>query len=179
MPSKNSINRPKLTTNVRSKQQTLARKRDARERKGHFTLARSEEGSRSGEAKSAPVDLYFGRESPATRRAQPGRGGLTTKTLSKKRAKKIERNLKYAAQRRLLTDVQANAEGADDDEMSVDATGQAKAIARKQDIAAKKASKNSGSLVREALWKAIEDAGSQGLTLQTGNGTTLGGPFFP
>ena len=176
MPSKNSINRPKLTTNVRAKQQTLARKRDARERKGHFTLARSEEGSRSGEAKSAPVDLYFGRESPATRRAQPGRGGLTTKTLSKKRAQKIERNLKYAAQRRLLTDVQA---GIESDEMSVDATGQAKAIARKQEIASAKASKNNSSLVREALWKAIDDASTQGLTLQTGNGTTLGGAFFP
>ncbi|SMN22822.1 similar to Saccharomyces cerevisiae YJL122W ALB1 Shuttling pre-60S factor [Maudiozyma saulgeensis] len=178
MPSKNSINRPKLTTNVRSKQQKLARKRDQRERAGHFNQARSADGSRSGEAKSVALDIYFGKEDSTTSRDQSHRGGLTNKTLSKKRAQKIERNLKYAQQRRLLTDVQAGLENkADDDEMNVD--GGNKALLRKQEIEQSKNKKNNMSLIREALWNSIEDAQSQGLTLATGQGTTLGGPFFP
>ncbi|CAB4255147.1 similar to Saccharomyces cerevisiae YJL122W ALB1 Shuttling pre-60S factor [Maudiozyma barnettii] len=176
MPSKNSINRPKLTTNVRSKQHKLARKRDQRERAGHFNQARSAEGSRSGEAKSVALDIYFGKEDATTSKDQSHRGGLTNKTLSKKRAQKIERNLKYAQQRRLLTDVQADLENKDDT-MNVD--GGNKSLLRKQEIEQSKNKKNNMSLIREALWNAIEDTQSQGLTLATGQGTTLGGPFFP
>ncbi|KAG0656779.1 ribosome biogenesis protein alb1 [Maudiozyma exigua] len=177
MPSKNSINRPKLTTNVRSKQQKLARKRDQRERAGHFNQARSADGSRSGEARSVALDLYFGKEDTTARRDQSHRGGLTNKTLSKKRSQKIERNLKYAQKRKLLTDVQAQLENNDEDSMSVDSGN--KNITRKQEIQQAKTIKNNMSLIREALWSALDDTSSQGLTLATGQGTTLGGAYFP
>lgn len=167
MPSKNSINRPKLTTNVRSKQQKLAKKRAQRERAGHFNPSRSAEGSKSGEIRSVPLELYFNKDSASSGNK------ITTKSLSKKRAKKIERNLKYADQRKLLTDVQAKLE---ENDMDMDHN---KALVRKQDINITKISKNNMSLVREALWKVIEDTSAQGLVIENGNGTTLGGPFFP
>ena len=178
MPSKNSINRPKLTTNVRSKQQKLARKRDQRERAGHFNQARSADGSRSGEAKSVALDLYFGKEDSTASRDQSHRGGLTNKTLSKKRSQKIERNLKYAQKRKLLTDVQAQLENNDEESMNID-SGNGKSLVRKQEIQQTKTSKNNMSLIREALWSALDDTSSQGLTLATGQGTTLGGAYFP
>ena len=97
MPSKNSINRPKLTVNVARKTQSLAHKRDQRERAGLLKPARSSEKSKSGQIKSVPLDLYF-----QEKEGKVSGNGLTTKTLSKKRAKKIERNIKYAEQRKLL-----------------------------------------------------------------------------
>lgn len=162
MPSKNSINRPKQTVNLNRKVHSQARKRDARERAGLLQPARSSELSKSGHVKSIPLDLYKGEQLTT--------GPVTTKTLSKKRAKKIERNLKYIEQRKLLVDVQAKAE----DEMEVDDAG-AGVLTKKQ----KPVTKTVLAKVKEALWNAIEDASSQGLNLDNGNGTTLGGPFFP
>ncbi|EDO18124.1 hypothetical protein Kpol_1031p28 [Vanderwaltozyma polyspora DSM 70294] len=158
MPSKNSINRPKLTVNLNKKSQRLGQKRADRERKGLLQPERSSEASKSGEIKSVPLDLYFnGKESN-------NNSSITTKTLSKKRAKKIERNLKYAQQRKLLVDVQAK----EDIDMNVE-SNKTKGNGKEKTPLTK---------MKDALWNVIEDTSSQGLTLKTGQGTTLGGPTF-
>ncbi|SCV03676.1 LANO_0G05578g1_1 [Lachancea nothofagi CBS 11611] len=155
MPSKNSINRPKQQININRRTQSLAKKRDAMEKAGLLQPARSAESSKSGLARSVPIDLYKGEGLTA--------GPLTTKTLSKKRAKKIERNLKYAEQRKLLVDVQKKSE----DSMELD---QVKKI---------EPTKTPLERVKAAFFKAMEDTTSSGLVLENGSGTTLGGPFFP
>ncbi|CEP64981.1 Alb1p LALA0_S15e01772g [Lachancea lanzarotensis] len=157
MPSKNSINRPKQQINLNRKVHSLAKKRDAMDRAGLLKPARSSEESKSGLAKSIPVELYRGGKLSA--------GPLTTKTLSKKRAKKIERNIKYAEQRKLLVDVQKKA----DDSMDLDLDSKKQTVAPKSQL----------ERVKAALFKAVEDTSSSGLVLDAGAGTTLGGPFFP
>ncbi|SCU99795.1 LAME_0G05556g1_1 [Lachancea meyersii CBS 8951] len=157
MPSRNSINRPKQQVNLNRKVHSLAKKRDAMDRAGLLKPARSSEQSKSGLAKSIPMDLYKGEKLSA--------GPLTTKTLSKKRAKKIERNMKYAEQRKLLVDVQKKAE----DSMDLDVESKKQASAPKGQL----------ERVKTALFKAVEDTASSGLVLEAGAGTTLGGPFFP
>ncbi|SCW03233.1 LAFE_0G05930g1_1 [Lachancea fermentati] len=159
MPSKNSINRPKQKINLNRKVHSLSKKRTERERAGLLKPARSHETSKSGQIKSVAIDLYKG-ELPST-------GPITNKTLSKKRAKKIERNLKYIEQRKLLVDVQKKYE----DGMEVDSTAAlTKSKAPKKTQIAK---------VKDALFQALEDTTSTGLVLENGSGTTLGGPFFP
>lgn len=163
MPSKNSINRPKLTTNLNRKTQSLARKRDQRERAGLLQPARSSENSKSGQVKSVPLELYF-----QEKEGQGAKQGLTTKTLSKKRAKKIERNLKYAEQRKLLAELQDKVEN--EDGMDVDVqTGKSQKREQKKSSLAK---------MKDALWRVIDDSSSEGLVLSKGQGTTLGGPVF-
>ncbi|SCU87710.1 LADA_0E05688g1_1 [Lachancea dasiensis] len=158
MPSKNSINRPKQQINLTRKSRSLAKKRDAMDKAGLLRPARSAESSKSGLAKSVPLDLYKGEGLTA--------GPLTTKTLSKKRAKKIERNLKYAEQRKLLVDVQKNME----DGMELDSVSAAETAP---------AAKSNLERVKAAFFQAMEDTTSHALTLEPGSGTTLGGPFFP
>ncbi|SCU96314.1 LAFA_0G05666g1_1 [Lachancea sp. 'fantastica'] len=157
MPSKNSINRPKQQVNLNRKVHSLARKRDAMDRAGLLKPARSSGESKSGLARSIPVDLYRGEKQSA--------GPITTKTLSKKRAKKIERNIKYAEQRKLLVDVQKKT----DDSMDLDMDSKKPASAPKSQL----------ERVKAALFKAMDDTASNGLVLDAGAGTTLGGPFFP
>lgn len=157
MPSKNSINRPKLTVNLNRKTQALAHKRNQRERAGLLKPARSSENSKSGQIKSIPLDLYF-----QEKEGKVSGSGLTTKTLSKKRAKKIERNIKYAEQRKLLADLQDKP--VNDDEMDVDVPGKSKKKEEKK------------ITLKDALRKILDDAPSQALVISNGQGTTLGGP---
>ncbi|QLL33793.1 hypothetical protein HG536_0F01180 [Torulaspora globosa] len=164
MPSKNSINRPKLTTNLNRKTQSLARKRDQRERAGLLQPARSSEKSKSGQVKSVPLELYFHGKVGQT----AGNQALTTKTLSKKRAKKIERNLKYAEQRKLLAELQDKVANEDGMEVDVQAGKSQKREEKKSSLAK----------MKDALWRVIDDSSSQGLVLNGGQGTTLGGPVF-
>lgn len=157
MPSKNSINRPKLTVNLARKTQSLAHKRDQRERAGLLKPARSSENSKSGQIKSVPLDLYFqGKE------GKVAASGITTKTLSKKRAKKIERNIKYAEQRKLLAELQDKA--LNEDEMDLDLPASSKKTEERK------------ITMKDALWKILDDTSSQGLVISNGQGTTLGGP---
>ncbi|BAP72768.1 ribosome biogenesis protein ALB1 [Kluyveromyces marxianus] len=160
MPSKNSINRPKQKVNLNRKIHQRAAKRDAMERKGLLAPARSSELSKSGQLKSVPLDLYKGE--------RLSQGPTTTHTLSKKRAKKIERNLKYVEQRKLLLDLQSQSE--QNGGMQIDAVSSTK----KEKVAKK------GQLekMREAISGVLEDIQSQGLTLHTEAGTTLGGQYF-
>ncbi|CDF87414.1 probable Ribosome biogenesis protein ALB1 [Zygosaccharomyces bailii] len=149
MPSRNSVNKPKLTANIQHRNQSLARKRADRERKGLLQPARSSDDSKSGKLKSVALDLYF--------KGAP-QGTITSKTLSKKRQQKIERNLKYAERRKLLTDVQAKLE---------------------EDMEVEPEAERQSSTIKDALWSAIEDTQSSSNLFQEGQGTTLGGPFFP
>lgn len=166
MPSKNSINRPKLTVNLHRKVHSLAKKRAQRERAGLLQPARSSLSSKSGHIKSVPLDLYF-----QDKEGKVNSGPLTTKTLSKKRAKKIERNLKYAEQRKLLTDIQAKLEQEDGMDLDVHSADNTKIV--------KDEKKSALTRMKDALWSIIDDTSSQGLILENGQGTTLGGPFFP
>ncbi|CAG99717.1 Alb1 [Kluyveromyces lactis] len=159
MPSKNSINRPKQKVNLNRKVHQRAAKRDAMEKKGLLAPARSSGTSKSGQLKSIPLDLYKGEHSTS--------GALTTKTLSKKRAKKIERNLKYVEQRKLLVDLQSQSE--ENGGMQIDAP-----VVKKE----KETKKGQLEKMREAISTVLEDIQSQGLSLQTGSGTTLGGQYF-
>lgn len=153
MPSKNSVNKPKLTENLRHKNHALARKRADRERKGLINPPRSHEDSKSGQARSESVDLYL--------KGAPQGSAVTTKTLSKKRQQKIERNMKYAEKRKLLTDVQAKLEN----EMDVEDENQTKEENKRS--------------VKDAFWSALEDTQSSANLCQEGQGTTLGGPIYP
>ncbi|KAH3673653.1 hypothetical protein WICMUC_003556 [Wickerhamomyces mucosus] len=162
MPSRNSINKPKDTINQARKRASVSRKRAARARNGEFAPARSSEASTSGLPKSTALALYNGASQS---------GVLTTKTLSKKRSQKIERNKKYIARRkldeeRLLIDAQANAE----ESMHVDDE------VVKQVEEPKKSKINT---IKDALWSVIEDRSTESLIVDsTGEGTTLGGPSF-
>ncbi|AET39987.1 Alb1p Ecym_5218 [Eremothecium cymbalariae DBVPG len=158
MPSKNSINRPKQKINLQHKVRSNAAKRLAREKAGLLAPPRSSTASKSGQARSIPWELYKGESVE--------RGPMTTKTLSKKRAKKIERNLRYVEQRKLLIDIQAAKEsGMEIDDSSVKV--------------AKVQKKGAIEKVKECMWSVLEDTTTQGFTLHTGTGTTLGGPYFP
>lgn len=162
MPSKNSINRPKLVTNLKNRAQKAGLKRSRRDQRGEFQPARSSEDSRSGEIKSVALDLYFQNEKTG--------GSITNKTLSKKRSQKIERNLKYAQQRKLLTDLQAKSEN----DMDVDSS--ASALVKK----VKESKTNKLSMIKKAMWNVLDDTQSQTLPLSSsGQGTTLGGAWFP
>lgn len=158
--------------NLHRKAQKAGKKRAARERAGQFNPARSSDSSRSGEIKSVSLDLYrAGKvENGAGNGTASTNGAVTSRTLSKKRAKKIERNLKYAEQRRLLTDLTAKLEDSNEG-MEIDAVGggRAKKVEKKTAL----------GQVKEALWNVIEDSSSQGLVIGSGQGTTLGGPMFP
>ncbi|AGO14258.1 AaceriAFL209Wp [[Ashbya] aceris (nom. inval.)] len=160
MPSKNSINRPKQKLNLQHRVQKNAAKRSARERAGLLAPPRSSEQSQSGRAKSIPLDLFRGE--------RVDQGPITTKTLSKKRAKKIERNLRYVEQRKLLVDVQAARESGM--EIDVETAGSGKTKAQQTGPLQK---------VKESIWSALEDVAAQDMIVQTGAGTTLGGQFFP
>lgn len=158
MPSRNSVNKPKDTLNQARKRASLAKKRAARVRKGLIAPPRSSTSSSSGLPKSTAVALYSG--------AKPT-GAVTTKTLSNKRLKKIERNKKYVAKRneQVLIDAQAQAE----DSMEIDDAEPAAAQVQKSKI----------NTVKDALWSVIEDSAASGFIMEAnGEGTTLGGPVF-
>ena len=97
-------------------------------------------------------------------------GGVIANTvISKKKARKLERNLKYAQLRR-ETGVPAKRSSGGDVEMA-------------DEGAAGRSGKTSGareSAVRKALWTVVEDAKVSGVAvaLAAGEGTTLGGPSF-
>ncbi|OUM54227.1 hypothetical protein BVG19_g3586 [[Candida] boidinii] len=162
MPSRNSVNRPKDNLNRIRKAQSLAKKRVRR-----GTTPRSTERT-TVVLPSTSIALYTGD-------ASDGSIGITSKSISKKTAKKIERNRKYAILRnggknakKLLIDIQAKKES------SMDIDGES---ANTSSNANTKRSKS--DLVREALWSVIEDVATNNYNVDvTGEGTTLGGPFF-
>lgn len=91
-------------------------------------------------------------------------GGVIANTvISKKKAKKIERNMKYAQLRR-----ESTKKNSGDVEM-IDEDGLASGHSGAKE-----------SAVRKALWTVVENAKVSGVPLlaAVGEGTTLGGPAF-
>lgn len=158
MPSKNSINKPKQGINKNKKSASLAKKRSARIRSGLVAPPRSSSLSTSGQPRSTAIALYNG-EQVSTR--------LTTMTLSKKRAQKIERNKRYIEKRKLEEKILIDVTSKLEESMDVDVELPKKV---------KKASKI--DQVKQALLSVVEDKTSDNFILQTGEGTTLGSQTF-
>lgn len=161
MPSKNSINRPKQKIGLNRKIHKNAAKRNARERAGLLAPPRSNLHSMSGQIKSIPLELFKG--------TRLEKGTITTKTLSKKCAKKIERNLKYNQQRKILAQIQAGINlGMEIDIKSEPVNGESIDGQKGGDL----------QKVKASFWKALEGSRTRHLNLQVGNGTILGNKFF-
>lgn len=141
MPSKNSINKPKITAKHQRKSILASKKRQRRARQAVTVIKSS-----SGSTEIVPIST--------------GGGVLANKVLSNKKAKKLERNLKYAQLR--------NQEGK---KKNVDIE------MNEQDLANVKEKEN---IYRKALWEVVENSKSNGLllALPSGEGTTLGSASF-
>lgn len=149
MPSKNSINKPKDNL-IRQRKSHLASKRRQRRAQQSVTVIKTSQGT------TAIV--------PITN----NRGGVIANTIiSKKKAKKMERNLKYAEMRR-NNKVNTQNKGDTDVDMKVDNDVEINNKGGKE------------SAVRKALWTIVEGAKVSGvpLAIAVGEGTTLGGPSF-
>lgn len=144
MPSKNSINKPKDNL-TRQRKSHLASKRRQRRSQQSVAMIQTAKGTTA----VVPVSTA---------------GGVIANTvISKKKAKKIERNMKYAQLRRESTKKNSgDVEMIDEDGLAGGRSG------------AKE------SAVRKALWTVVENAKVSGVPLlaAVGEGTTLGGPAF-
>lgn len=167
MPSRNSINKPKdkILRNLHSS--AIGKKRALRQKSAPKTRSSTFRYNEDSNVKPSPTEsnslaLYSGRSIDAA-------GGITTKTLSKKRAKKISRNQKYIAQRneQLGIDIKAKEESMEIED---------------EKPAENKDSSKSGSVdaVRKALWSVVKDTTSEALQIavEHGQGTTLGVQAF-
>lgn len=148
MPSTFSINKPSKAITLRNHEQRLARKRAARAKAVKpFTPT----------AASKPDDP----KSAAYYKDIIARGtGVITKTLSKKRAQKLERNARFAAKRNQQLALQ---EGGMEVDMPV--------------IKKEKKQKPESHLekVRKALRTAVEDSAASSMVMDaSGEGTTIG-----
>lgn len=150
MPSKNSINKPKDNL-IRQRKSHLASKRRQRRANQSVTVIKTSQGT------TAIV--------PITN----NRGGVIANTvISKKKAKKMERNLKYAEMRRnnkvnnhKKVDIDVDMK-VDDNDVELNNKG------------------GKESAIRKSLWTIVESAKVSGvpLAIAVGEGTTLGGPSF-
>lgn len=156
MPSRNLVNKPKNKIHRAHHSKQLSKKRAARA--SLILPTRSSKGRYDTNTLPRPTDskavaLYNGSMPLPSL-------GVTTNTLSAKRARKIERNNRYIAKRN-----QTNLG------MDVDMEG----TKRVKDV------KEPSQLdkVKEALWAVVEDTDSVGMKMQvTGEGTTIGVQAF-
>ncbi|QRG37702.1 hypothetical protein FDK38_002081 [Candidozyma auris] len=168
MPSRNAVNKPKNKIHRAHHAQQLAKKRAARAATALPT--RSSHGRYNKNTVPRPTDskavaLYTG-EGPTPS------SGVTTNTLSGKRAKKLERNSRYIAKRneQLSIDLQAK------EDMDIEMGDGESRIPRK-----KKHEKEPTHLdkVKQALWAVIDDTDAVGMNLNvTNEGTTIGVQAF-
>lgn len=138
MPSKNSINKPKANLTRQRKSHKAAKKRVNKVHQ-QYTVAKSSKGINE----IIPINKA---------------GGVLANTIiSNKKAKKLERNLKYAQLR------DGKKEKKSDDDMMIDEETKAK-----------------GNKVREALWELVENVKVNGVQFSTvaGEGTTIGSAEF-
>lgn len=161
MASKNSINKPKGKLHRAAHANRLGQKRAARAKLAAPT--RSSHGRYNVDTVPRPTDskalaLYSGTGPSACTRA------VTTNILSKKRARKIERNARYIAKRKLQLDADLAAqEGMDVDRETI---GKRQKEVKPETKLEK---------VKKALWTAVADASAERLALEvSGEGTTLG-----
>lgn len=142
MPSKNSINKPKDNL-IRQRKSHLASKKRVSRGRQQFTSIKASTGI---------TELI-----PITHA-----GGVIANTImSKKKAKKLERNSKYIEMRN-KSNKKKNSE---DVEMSVED---------------EKINKSKQGEVRSALWELVENVRANGIQLlsPTGEGTSIGKPEF-
>lgn len=141
MPSKNSINKPKITAKHQRKAHGASKKRQLRAKQAVTVIK-----GPSGSTEIVPLST--------------GGGVLANRVVSNKKAKKLERNLKYAKLRQ-----QVGKKKAADVEMS------------EEDMTELKEKEN---IYRKALWKVVENSKVNGLTFASpsGEGTTLGSAVF-
>lgn len=161
MASKNSINKPKCKNKRVAHSQLLGRKRAERAKTAIPT--RSSHGRHNKQTAARPTDskavaLYAGVPSTIAGAA------VTTSVLSKKRARKIERNARYVAKRNLQLEVESAAQNG----MDVEVASAGKRV--KEVKPETKLDK-----VKKALWTAVEVAASERLAIDvSGEGTTIG-----
>lgn len=156
----NSINKNKGKIYRQQHGAAISKKRTARAKSAVPT--RSSLGRYNTETAPRPTDshavaLYTG--------SAPSKGsGVTTRTLSKKRARKIERNSRYVAKRneQLSIDLAAQNEG-----MDVDMEAETKRVRNKKP-------QTHLEKVKEALWAAVDDASGEFVVDVLGEGTTIG-----
>ncbi|CCE82678.1 Piso0_002416 [Millerozyma farinosa CBS 7064] len=163
MPSRNSVNKPKDKILRNSHSAAIGKKRASRQKSAPKTRSSTFRYNENSNVKPSPTEsnslaLYSGRPIDAT-------GGITTKSLSKKRAKKISRNQKYIAQRneQLGIDLKAKEESMEvEDENPAENEDSSKS--------------SSVDAVRKALWSVVKDttAGVLQIAAEHGEGTTLG-----
>lgn len=152
MPSKNGFNKP--TQGI-----LLARKARANQKR---ILSKNHQ---SYQPKLTSAALYalekINKESLVTNK----RHQLTTQTLSKKKLRKVERNLKHLQKNGVPSKLLDRIAQAKEGEMEVEEETEPKqTLLRDQ-----------AHFVREALWTVVEDAQSSGLLVDhSGEGTTLG-----
>lgn len=165
MPSRNSINKPKDKILRNKHSLSIGKKRASRKKHAEATASSTsrynadELAPRPTESKS--VALFRGNpSSDATK--------ITTKSLSKKRIRKLERNQKYINKRNenLKIDIIAQQE-----DMQVDDGGADRSEKKVSDL----------EKVKKIIWSAVEDRAAGGLDVGTGregSGTTLGVQAF-
>ncbi|GMM44760.1 Alb1 protein [Pichia kluyveri] len=147
MPSKNSVNKPKANITRQRKSHLLSKRRAIRSRQAVTTIQSS-----NGSLAIVPI--------------KNGGGVVANTIMSNKKAKKVNRNIKYAERR--VEEMSKGKKGNsnnnnnDDDGMDIDEINE----------------KN--KTIRESLWNLIENCKVNGLGLQVskGNGTTLGSVPF-
>lgn len=163
MPSKNNVNKPQGKIQRSSHASKISKRRSLRAKPAP---TRSSAGRYNTETAPRPTDpkglaLYTG---PAVQGS-----GVITQTLSKKKAKKLERNSRYNAQRAALLNVDLAAK---DQDMEVDAP----VLDRRE---RKTKAPTTLEKVKQALWTAVDDFKAGGLEVETaGEGTTLGVQAF-
>ncbi|PSK38932.1 hypothetical protein C7M61_002237 [Candidozyma pseudohaemuli] len=163
MPSRNLVNKPKNKIHRAHHAQQLGKKRAARA--ASILPTRSSHGRFNTETVPRPSDskavaLYNGSMPlPAS--------GVTTNTLSNKRARKLERNSRYIAKRNEQLNIDLEAKR----EMDIDMDGVKKNKHEKEPTQLDK--------VKKALWAVVEDTDAVGMNLNvSGEGTTIGVQAF-
>ncbi|KAJ8140218.1 hypothetical protein OXX80_012073 [Metschnikowia pulcherrima] len=159
MPSKNNPNKPSSKLSRKHSAGGVVKKRTPKT----VVPTRSSAGRYNKNTAPRPTDpkalaVYTGPVSDGS--------GVTTQTISKKRAKKLERNSRYVAKRneQLDVDLAAQNEG-----MDIDMEKREK----------KQKPQTNLDKVKQALWTAVEDHNSGNVAVQTtGEGTTLGVQAF-
>lgn len=102
MPSKNSINRPKQLSNNKKKQQKAHKKSIFRNEYGLNSKNSATRGARARSDYSTQLEIYKNEYQPLEVHHGKLTNLLSSKSLSKKRSQKIDRNLKYVQKRQLL-----------------------------------------------------------------------------
>lgn len=148
MPSKNSFNKPKNQI-LRAQKAKNA----SRSQKVHTYIPKPTSSELYKKAKIDKVSAVTNKKK-----------SLTTETLSNKKLKKIERNLKHLKNNGIESKILIELEAQKQSEIDVD----------EQLVSKVQTLKDQSSFVRDALWSVIDDADNSVHMETNGDGTTLG-----